>query len=73
MQLDSTCAELLQHRLDAPLDRRMVRAIASDKLFNYGSQSCGRQLRVGDAHRIMILGKAKSTIGSLCSLLISMD
>ena len=37
MQLDATRVELTQHCLDAPLDRRMVRAVAGDKFVDHGA------------------------------------
>jgi len=49
MQLDTASVELTQNLLDAPLDRRMIRAVARDKFFDNGPQRCGRQLRVWDA------------------------
>ena len=49
MQLDTASVELTQNLLDAPLDRRIIRAVARDKFFDNGPQRCGRQLRVWDA------------------------
>ena len=37
MQLDPASVELTQDRLDSPLDRRMVRAVAGDELVDDGS------------------------------------
>ena len=60
MQLDSASVELKQHLLDPSLDRRMVRAVAGDKFLDDGSQRCGRQLSVGDAHGVSVLGSRLS-------------
>ena len=38
MHLDSTGFEMAQHRLDPPLDRRMVRAVAGDEFLDNGPQ-----------------------------------
>ena len=50
MHLDSTDFEVMQHRLDAPLDRGMVRAVASDEFLDNSPQRRWRQLRMGNAH-----------------------
>jgi hypothetical protein len=41
MQLDAASIEMTQHFLDAPLDRSVVRAVASDKFLDNGPQRCG--------------------------------
>jgi hypothetical protein len=55
MQLGTTSLQLPQHTLDAPSDRRIVSAVASDKFLNDGSERNGRQLRVWDAHRTSLV------------------
>ncbi len=55
MKLDSACLELVHHALDPPLNRRMVRSVAGDKLLDDGLQCCGRQQRVGYVHRVSLL------------------
>ena len=42
MQLDTAGVELTHHLLDALLDRRMVRAVASDEFLDNGPQRRGR-------------------------------
>jgi hypothetical protein len=43
MQLDKPSNQLPQHRLNPPLNRRMVRAVTGDKLLDNGPQRRGRQ------------------------------
>ena len=43
MQFDDAGIELVHDGLDAPLDRRMVRAVAGDELFDNCPQRRGRQ------------------------------
>ena len=43
MQFDNAGVELANDRLDAPLDRGIVRAVASDEFLDDGPQSLGRQ------------------------------
>ena len=61
MQLDSVSVKLKQHVVDAPLDRRMVGAVAGDKFLDNGPQRRGRQLRVRDTHGVSILRNTTST------------
>ena len=60
MQLELASFELSQHLYDATLDRRMVRAVASDKLLDNSPQCSERQLRVGDMHGINLRRNTKS-------------
>lgn len=60
MQLDSANIELMQHLCDTTLDRRVVRAVAGDKLLDNSPQGRGRQMRVGDVHGFSILRNMKS-------------
>jgi hypothetical protein len=46
----TTGTELPQHDFDPLLDRRMVGAVAGDKLLDHCSQRCGRALSVRDSH-----------------------
>ena len=62
MQLDTTSLKLPQHNLDSPLDGRMVRAVASDKLLDNGAERRWRQSRMGDAHRISLQHKLQSAL-----------
>lgn len=41
IQFDTASVELIQHRLDPPLDQRMVRAVAGDKFLDNGPQRRG--------------------------------
>jgi len=50
MQLDAADVELTQHRLDALLDCRMIRAVARDEFFDNSAERGWRQLRVGNEH-----------------------
>ncbi len=50
MQLNSASLKFVQYRLDTRFNRRVVRAVAGDKLFNNGPQCYGRQLRMGNVH-----------------------
>ena len=54
MQLDATVLKLLQHTLDALLDARMIRAIASNEFLNNGVKRCWCELCVWDAHRFSL-------------------
>jgi hypothetical protein len=51
---------LMQYLCDATFDRRVVRAVAGDKLLDNSPQGRGRQLRVGDVHGFSILRNTKS-------------
>ena len=42
MEFDTACVELAQYRLDAPLDRRMVRAVAADEFLDNSPQRRAR-------------------------------
>jgi hypothetical protein len=59
MQFDTASVELTHDGLDAPLDRRMVRAVAGDEFLDNGPQRRGRQERGGDAHGVSILRNTK--------------
>jgi hypothetical protein len=41
MQLDAANLKMTQHFLDAPLDRSVVCAVASDEFLDHGPQRCG--------------------------------
>ena len=60
MQLDPADIELMQDPLDTLFDRRMVGAIAGDEFFDNSSQCRGRQLQMGNAHRVIVPPTAKS-------------
>lgn len=60
MQLDTASVELTQYSLNAPLDRRVVRAVAGDEFLDNRPQCRGRKQRGRDAHGLSILHNAES-------------
>jgi len=50
IQRNAPGVEMVKHRLDPSLDRRMVRTVAGDEFLDNGPQRHERQLRVGNAH-----------------------
>ena len=69
MQFDTTSLKLPQNILDAPIDGRMLRTIASHKFLDNGPERRWRQLGVWNTHRNCLLDVAqknrmlKSNIG----------
>ncbi len=64
MQLDSSSLKLPQHILDAPLDARIVRAIAGNEFLDDGPECRGRQFGVWDTHWLGVLHKVRENVSA---------